>query len=575
MDGIQEWLRTRRPAPPQEDDAGRSRRAAATVDQPPAGCPEGDWDQEVARLLAWYSKFRVAGTSFMLQRITAARTKAAAEGRVLTLADVEQEYLDYRPHGDAEAEYRSRGLPKVRGIRQECAEFGYERGMDLAQFIRKRQSVIFEPPVEDDLKSLFTGYLLLFLFETLNRNPDLRGTTIYFIADEATYTFRSRPGDASLPLPAKLITLVAGIGCSVIALSQNPSLLLPGLKSNSGVAFVFRNVAQEAVASAQLVNAGQELAAEIPRMKTGQCLMRVAGPRLKGPVLVDVDRFPADRAPSREELERISAQTVQPLRDGVKKADVGEEAELTPVRAKPQRDPDRVSADAELLLHRYEAKPMVMRLVAEDLKWSSSKLSRETAEIIKAGIWSTGDDFGHNNKQYLLTERGRQYCERWRIPLAREKSGRPHDRTHQIVTNTAERIIAQRVPGARFQSHATFQVSPNRQVQVDRLIVGPGRDGMRVGMQTAHHNTVQYEATNLARLGGMGDLGPDAILCVASSAGHRDALQRGLDRLLAALQARDGSGEWAEQVRARIRLTHIDEVMAATFDLSWLTRGGA
>ena len=66
--------------------------AALNLFQAPPGVSDTHWDERVARLLGAVWGFRLAGTLFLFDRIVETRHRAVQSGRLLTLADLEQNF---------------------------------------------------------------------------------------------------------------------------------------------------------------------------------------------------------------------------------------------------------------------------------------------------------------------------------------------------------------------------------------------------------------------------------------------------------------------------------------------------
>ncbi len=530
---------------------------AISLFEPPPGMAEKQWDERVARILGAVWRYQLAGTLFLFDRMVETRRRVKEQNRAPSVADLEQTYLDYRPVGQAQAELRSRTLYKLRALREACTELNFQHGIDLAYFIRERESVLFQVREEDEIRSLYVLFLLYYSLETLLHHPEWRTGKTFLIADECTHAFGLQSSDDGQPLSGKLATLFAGAGGSLILASQVVSRILPEVRANSST-FVFRNSDIQVFHCRQLQNLDPEQAAEIPNFPTGRCLMRVPGPRLKGPVLVDVELFCNDgRQVTDEELRAISEASVKDLQ-----ADIVGPVEPATMPPAARRDPGALSADAHRFIIDHESNPMILRLHDEQLRFSATKRSRVLNELNKNGMYVWGPVVGRNNKTVLPTDKLRAYCQDHNIRIPREQSGSQQDRVHLIMHRTFIFIISKLLPGARFQIKGTaYQVGPSKQRRVDGLLFPP-RGWPVVGYNIGWKNAPGYEADALIELAAA-PLGPDFLLMIAHSAAHADAIKQAMDRVLFDMLD-------AEAIAAKIKRTTLDEVIDGKIDLAWL-----
>jgi len=270
------------------------------------------------------------------------------------------------------------------------------------------------------------------------------------------------------------------------------------------------------------------------------------------------------------ELDHISLNSIKDLMPATKKPVRG----LFPSgSAKP--DLDRLSADGELLLQTYESCPLVMKLMGEYLNWTPTKSSNTLDEIIHAGIWDKGPTFGHNYKTFNLTVLGQDYCDKNKITIIRDKSGKPFkDRVHQIGINSVQYYL-QHQYGLKFHTKKTaYRVSAKRQIQPDGLILAPVATSGRTALQFAYHNSAPTETRNLIRLALMSTMSPDYILCVAHSTKHEQNLQKNIKHFLKRLKRhhKSTSNDMQNKITTKIKTTNISTLLNGKSSLTWLLR---
>ena len=548
--------------------------------QPPPGCPAVTWFQAIAFVFCQAFGLHLASQLFMFKMLIRTCNALDQQGRFPTLKDMEIAYSGHKSHSADGAGYRSRTLEKLEPLLLACPELDYEVGFDLSFFLRQSINVIWEASDDEDIRAFFALWQVYYLYHYRVNNRETEGEDVFVFLDECLHPFRARSLEGGLPLSSKLVTQLRGVGVALIILTQLPGMLDQAARANLSTTITFQNRAEQAIVAARIQALSRDAQEMIPNLPIGQGILTIGGDRLEGPVLLDTPLYPHEVIKmSDKELNQISEASTRDLLPHVKKSPKRVVAD-----APPARDPNRLSADGERLLYTYENKPTVMRLVGEQLKWSPTKLSRLTNEIVKGGVWLEGPIIGHNNKTFVLTSgRGVEYCQRWGIRTSTEKSGRPnHDRVHQIGNNSVQMNILQRCRGTRSQTKGTaYQVSGDRKVEVDGLIFGPGQAGPRTALQFAYRNAVRYEAANLVRLARMGPLGPDHVLCVAHSAAHMRAIDQHVDRILDRLHKRPpgdqqretGVAGYRDRIRRKIKLMHLDEVLDEATNLSWIKRG--
>ena len=536
--------------------------------EPPPGCPISIWFQAIAFAFCQAFGLMQASQHFLYKMLIKTYND---KGRNITFKDLEITYRYHKPKSQDEAGYRARTLEKLEPINLACPEMDYEKGFDLSFFICRRQSVIWEMADDENVRGFLTLYHLYYMYHFRNYNPSHAPEPVFVILDEILHPFRARSLEAGLPLSTKLITQLQGLVIIIIFITQLPRLLDDAVKSNLNTVFGFCNRAEQVPATGRIQNLPLEIQDCIPSLATGQAVVTIAGDRLKGPALVDTPLYPHDvKSVSPAELDHISLNSIKDLMPATKKPVRG----LFP-SGSAKADLDRLSADGELLLQTYESCPLVMKLMGEYLKWTPTKLSNTIDEIIHAGIWDKGPTFGLNYVTVNLTSFGKDYCDKNKITIIRDKSGKPYkDRVHQIGINSVRYYLQHQYHLKIDTKKTAYRVSAARQIQPDGLILAPVATGGRTALQFAYHNAAPTETRNLIRLALMSTMGPDYILCVAHSSKHEQDIQRNIKRFLKRLKKhrKSVSGNIKNNITTKIKTTNITTLLNGKSRLNWLTK---